>query len=114
MSDLDFRGGDGRPARDADRAGACGVTAYRLLVVFGRDGVGPFAVLPCGVGGCGGHEAVRPVWSEDEPDPREDALIGRLLDAAEADGWYLGGGAPPTCPVHGWGGAALAATQRRS
>ena len=77
------------------------MTSYRLDVEYGRDGSGRFAVLTCAFPGCEAHESVRPVVDESDPkDGREDWLLGVLLDWAEQDGWWLGGGQAPTCPDH--------------
>jgi hypothetical protein len=88
-----------KEADDIDReCGLCATSEWSFRLVFGFDGNGPWAVLGCSEDGCETHEALRPVWSKENPTYREDELLAVLLDFAQEDGWEIANGA--WCPVH--------------
>lgn len=76
----------------------CAMNEYDYRIRFGFDGQGPWAALGCSEDGCDAHQACRPVFSLDDPNPRDDQYIAVLFDMCEETGWRLEHGA--WCPAH--------------
>jgi hypothetical protein len=81
-----------------DGCALCADSEYDYRLRFGFDGSGPWAALGCSEPGCDAHQACRPMFSVDDPDPRDDAFVAVLFDMAEETGWRLDRGA--WCPEH--------------